>query len=358
MNTAQLRLIHDDIQEIANNVGTAFNRLSGKRLLLTGASSYLTSYMADTVVWLNENQLQKPCHLLALVRSPIRSDSRLAHLQGRDDVTFIQQSVSESIDLEPPVEFIIHAASNASPKRYLAAPVDTMDANVVGTRQVLEMARTHNTERMLFFSSSEVYGDVPDTFYPTPETYKGSVDPTHPRACYAESKRFGETLCTTFWREYQVPVKIVRVFSVYGPGFSLSDGRVMADFIRSRIERTPINLLSDGLGVRAFCYMVDSITGFWQLLLSDQNGEVFNIGSDQTVTIRQLAQLFGKIETPELDVTFADETQSHLKGAPSRVCPDISKARNLLGFNPTIDLQEGITRSLRWYRAGLEQATT
>lgn len=352
MNDAQLHLIYQDIQEIANRVGDSFSALSGARILITGASSYITSYMVDTVLWLNEQAFDRLCHVVALVRSPITAESRLGHLLERDDVTILQQNVSAPISLDQPVDYIIHAASNASPKRYLADPLDTMDANVVGTRQLLEMARAHSVRSFLFFSSSEIYGDVPDAYYPTPERYNGSVDPLNPRACYAESKRYGETLCATFWREHGIPIKIARVFSVYGPGFRLDDGRVMADFMQNRLNHQPIHLLSDGSGVRAFSYTADSVTGFWQMLLSHHNGEVFNIGSDQAVSMRELAQVFGRIDEPPLEVTWQEEPEAHLKGAPSRVCPDISKARRLLGYNPCVGLEDGIRRWLRWEQAG------
>lgn len=352
MNNAQLHLIHQDIQEIVTRVGDSFRQLSGARILITGANSYITSYMVDTVVWLNAHVFNKPCQVVALVRSPVTPESRLGHLLGHHDVTFLQQNVSARVVLDTPVDYIIHAASNASPKRYLAMPLDTMDANVVGTQQLLEIAREHSIRSFLFFSSSEIYGDVPDIYYPTPETYNGSIDPVSPRAVYAESKRYGETLCAAFWRQYGVPTKMARVFSVYGPGFRLDDGRVMADFMRSRLHTQPINLLSDGSGVRAFSYTVDSVTGFWQLLLSDHNGEAFNIGSDQAVSMRQLAQLFGRIDEPQLEVTWQEEPEAHLRGAPSRVCPDLTKARQVLGYNPCVGLEDGIRRWLRWERAG------
>jgi dTDP-glucose 4,6-dehydratase/UDP-glucuronate decarboxylase len=360
MNNAQLDLIRQDVAQIAANVGDAFQQLSGTRLLLTGASSYVTAYMADTVLWLNEHVLDRPCHLLALVRSPITYESRLAHLLGRDDVTFIQQDVAAPLTLDGPVEYIVHAASNASPRKYLAHPLDTMDANVIGTRQLLEIARTQGTRSVLFFSSSEVYGAVPDEHYPTPETYPGSVDPTHPRAIYAEAKRYGETLCLTYHRQYALPVKIVRVFYVYGPGIRLDDGRVMADFLNNRLHHQPIHLLSDGRALRAFSHSIDSITGFWLALLSQHNGEVFNIGGDQTVSMRELAEVFASVEDPHLPVTVTEsDLEPHLRGAPSRVCPDISKARQMLGYAPGISLEDGIRRMVRWYRAaeGQEQPT-
>lgn len=351
MNRRQRELIQIDVEDIVANVGDGLNQLEGARVLITGASSYITAYFVDTCLWLNDHRFDTPCQVLALVRSTVTPDSRLGHTLGREDMTFIYQDVADPVTLETPVDYIIHAASNAAPKRYLANPINTMDANVRGTRQLLELARSQGIRGMLFFSSSEVYGEVTDAFYPTPETYKGGVDTTHPRAVYAEAKRFGETLCTTFHREFDVPVKIARVFFIYGPDFRLDDGRVIADFIKNRLSNAPIHLLSDGLGVRAFCHVVDAITGFWLALLSDANGEVFNIGSDTPVTIRDLATHFAQAGDPVLEVTYQQQVEAHLRGAPSRVCPDISKARTRLGFAPAIDLPTGIRRMLAWYQA-------
>jgi len=231
-----------------------------------------------------------------------------------------------------------------------------MDANVDGTRQLLDIAKEKGVESFLFLSSAEVYGEVSDEFLPTPETYPGNVDCTGSRACYTESKRYGETLCVTYWREYQVPAKIVRPFHVYGPGLSLSDGRVIADFSRNRLKNNPIRILGDGTGVRAFCYVSDATAGFWKVLLSDYNGEPFNIGNDQEpISIRDLAYLMADLYEPKLTVNFETSgVPRHLRGSPSRVCPDIGKARRLLNYSPRVRLSDGLLRTLDWHRAGLE----
>ena len=350
MTPAQLNLIHEDLAGIADRIGDPLSALSGKRLLLTGANSYVGAYMADMVVWLNDYFLDQPCQLIPLVRSPLTQDSRIGHLVQRSDVTILQQDVCDPIEIDAPAEFIIHAASNASPKRYLAQPIDTIDANVWGTRQLLELARKWGTESFLFFSSSEIYGDVPADQFPTRETYPGMIEPTHPRACYSEAKRLGETLCATFWRQHQVPAKIARVFFIYGPGIQRNDGRVVGDFINCRLDHRPIEILSDGLGVRAFNYIADATEGFFRALLSNENGEAFNIGGDTTTTIRELATIVAQAEDPEIQVAFPNASNDHLVGAPQQVCPCLNKSRERLGYNPTTDLPTGIARTLRWYR--------
>jgi dTDP-glucose 4,6-dehydratase/UDP-glucuronate decarboxylase len=356
----QLALVYDDIRQVVEDVGRALYRLSGKTFLLTGTSGFLASYMADTIVWLNDNVFSSPCLLIAGVRSAVARDERLSHLLNRKDVQFVQQNVSAPIYLDKHVDFIVHVASKASPRSYLAHPLDTMDANTVGTRQLLEIAKEQGVESFLFFSSGEIYGEVTNEFVPTPEIYPGSTSCIGPRACYTESKRYGETLCVTYWREYQVPVKIVRPFHVYGPGLRLDDGRVIADFLRNRLQNKPIQVLSDGSGIRAFCYIADATAGFWKVLFSDYNGEPFNIGNDQEpVSIRDLAYLVASLEEPELPVNFETSVvPEHLCGTPSRVCPDISKANHLLNYHPRVRLREGLVKTLNWHRARSETGGT
>jgi dTDP-glucose 4,6-dehydratase/UDP-glucuronate decarboxylase len=161
----------------------------------------------------------------------------------------------------------------------------------------------------------------------------------------------GETLCATFHDQYETPIKVVRPFHVYGPGMSLDDGRIMAEFLRCRINNETIRGLSDGRGVRAFCYIADATFGFLAALLSDMNGEVFNIGNDEEpISIRQLAELMAGLEKPEIRVEFSDTKAAHLAGTPDRVCPDISKARRILEYAPEVSLSDGLLRTLAWHK--------
>ena len=345
-------IARNDCAAVADSVGERVRRLEGKRLLLTGASGFLASRMAQSLAWLNDNYLSSRCTLVALVRTAPTPDGPLGTLIGRSDVEFVVQSVNDPLELDRPVDFIVHAASKASPKDYLANPLDTMDANTVATRRLLTMAQDRGVESFLFFSSGEIYGEVPPESVPTPETFPGLASSTAPRACYAESKRFGETLCATFHREFHVPAKIVRPFHVYGPGLSLDDGRVVADFLKNRVECRPIRLLSDGSAVRSFCYVSDATAGFWQTLLSEHDGEAFNIGDDrEPVSILELARVVAGLESPKLEVTHETAAgPEYLRGTPSRACPDISKAKRLLGYRPQVRLRQGLLRALWWHQ--------
>ncbi len=339
---ADMALIHDSLLD-------RLDTLQGKTLLLTGAAGMLPAYIAETVGWLNRHRFSRDCHLIALVRSPISEGSRLAHLMGRPDVTFLVQDVRDPIDIAGRVDFVIHAASRASPRSYLEDPLDAIDANTSATRRLLELAREKRCESVLFFSSAEIYGEVPADRVPTPESYAGNLDCTSPRAIYAESKRFGETLCATYWRQFGVRVKMVRPFHVCGPGMRLGDGRVVADFLRDRVESRPIRVLGGGSALRTFCYLADATIGFFQALLSNHDGESFNIGDDrEVVSIRELAEVVAGLDSPRLEVMIAtDSPPDHLKGSPSRAYPDLTKARMLLGYRPETTLREGLSRTLR-----------
>lgn len=346
-------VVDEDIRQVAEALGDAADRLRGKALLLTGAGGVLPAYLAETVAWLNRHRFDRPCRLLALVRRAPGPGHRLGHLCGRPDVAFLVQDVRAPIRVEGPLDFIVHAASRASPRSYLDDPLDTMDANTEATRRLLELGRARRVEAFLFFSSGEIYGEVPPEHVPTPETYTGGHDCTSPRACYTESKKFGEALCAAYWRAHRLPAVIVRPFHTYGPGMRLDDGRVVADFLADRLACRPIRVLGGGRASRAFCYLADATAGYWKALFSGHHGEAFNIGDDrEPVTIRELAALVAGLDEPALPVEAPEaEGPAYLRGSPSRVCPDLTKARRLLGFEPRVGLRDGLARTLRWYRS-------
>jgi UDP-glucuronate decarboxylase len=341
-----------DTDEIAKFLGDKNLRFANKRILLTGAAGFLGSQFVHFFARLNETILvQNPCLLVAMDNFLRGIPSWLKEFEGRKDIIIQKADIIFERQFEP-ADFIIHAASIASPIFYRKHPIETMDANVIGLRNLLEHSRNAQPESFLFFSSSEIYGDPDSVNIPTKEDYRGSVSCTGPRACYDESKRYGETLCVSFSQVYGTPVKIVRPFNNYGPGLKITDRRVLPDFFRDALAGRNIELLSDGRATRTFCYISDAITGYLLALLSSYNGESFNIGADKPeISMEELAVLVIATTGSKIEI---DKRQSidpqYLIDNPQRRCPDLSKARHMLGYSPQIDLEEGLVRMFEYYK--------
>jgi len=203
-----------------------------------------------------------------------------------------------------------------------------------------------------FFSSSEVYGDPDDAHIPTPETYQGNVSITGPRACYDESKRFGETLCLTYWRIFELPVKIVRPFNVYGPGIRPDDYRVLPNFIEHALRGKPLPIHGDGSNTRSFCYINDAVEAIFKVLFSGVDGEPFNVGNPEPeISVKELAHLVAQAMPTRVEVAHIDPPHVvYAKSDPKRRCPDISKLRVVTGFTPRYDLITGLKRTIEWFR--------
>ncbi|RLI52631.1 MAG: NAD-dependent dehydratase [Candidatus Thorarchaeota archaeon] len=339
--------------EIIERLGNQNKRFAGKVVLLTGAAGFLGMRFMYYFATLNDYEILYPPVQLIALDSFIRGQpSWIADLQTKTNIRFIKADITGPLCLDTPIDFIIHAASIASPTYYRKYPIHTMDANVVGLRNLLDYAVSQPPESMLFFSSSEVYGDPTPEYIPTPETYPGNVSFTGPRACYDESKRFGETLCVNFYRVHKTPIKIVRPFNNYGPGLNINDGRVIADFFSDVLANRDIRIYSDGTPTRTFCYITDAITGYLLALLSDYQGEAFNIGADAPeISIKDLAEKVIEVSGKALKVVMAEPSDiAYLKDSPKRRCPDITKARRLLGYEPRIGIDEGLSRLYHWYR--------
>lgn len=344
------RIILEDVEEIVSNAPVDWNIFSGKRVLITGASGFLPSYLVESLLYLNRTR-RLDIQITALVRNRENYEKRFAHHLDNPKLTVLVQDVSRPISLALPHHFIIHAASQASPKYYGVDPVGTLSANVLGTLQLLELARSHPVISFMYVSSGEVYGETKSV--PTKESDCGFIDPTSVRSCYAESKRMGENMCVSWHHQFGVPAKIVRPFHTYGPGMRLDDGRVYADFVADVINGRQIILKSDGLATRAFCYLADAVAGFWTVLLRGENARAYNIGNpDGEISIRDLAKLVASL-FPEKHVTVAFRARQHdekyLASPISRACPDITLARGL-GWNPKTSLQDGFRRTIESYQ--------
>jgi dTDP-glucose 4,6-dehydratase/UDP-glucuronate decarboxylase len=230
--------------------------------------------------------------------------------------------------------------------------LETLDANVIGLRNMLDLAHRTKCESFLFFSSSEIYGDPSPDAIPTKESYRGNVSCLGPRACYDESKRLGETLCYIYAHNHGLPIKIARPFNNYGPGLRMDDRRVLPDFCREVLSGRDVILHSDGSPTRTFCYSSDALAGYLLVLLSSGKGEPFNIGSDLgEISMGDLANLVVRVSNANVRVIREPSAEAdYLTDNPTRRCPDISKARTLLGFVPQVNLETGLSRMLKWYR--------
>jgi UDP-glucuronate decarboxylase len=344
--TARNHIIEGDLAAILAD-DLQWDAFAGRTVLVSGANGLLPAYIVESVLCLNEKRGLN-CHVIGLVRNRDRAEKRFAHMLGRPDFSLLVQDVCSPITLEENVDFIVHAASEASPKYYSKDPTGTLLANTLGTYNLLELARKSRSRGFLFFSSGEVYGRITEEALVKEHNY-WPLDPTDIGSCYAESKRMGETMCVAWHRQHAVPAKIVRISHTYGPGMSLDDGRVFADFVGNIVRNEDIVLKSDGGARRAFCYVADATVGFFKVLLSGEAGEAYNLANGGAeVSISELAQRLVRI-FPErkLAVRFAEgvipvaEVQAEVKGAVM----DTTKLRNL-GWRPTTSIEEGFKRTV------------
>lgn len=349
-------IVFDDCREIVADIGARLQPLSGKTVLITGANGFLMSYLVDAILAWNDSGRGEPAHVIAVDSLITGRSERLAHVAGRDDVTLVEHDITRPLAPERRVHFVVHGASIASPSVYRQYPLETIDANVGGTRMMLELARSQGVAGMLVMSTSEIYGDPDPAFIPTPESYRGNVSCTGPRACYDESKRMAETLATVYHQLYDLPVVAIRPFNVYGPGFRLDDKRVLPDLMTSVLNREPIVLFSDGRPTRAFCYVTDAVRAMLLLVVSGRGGEAFNVGNDEgEISMSDLAHLVARVgaEVMEVEPVAVSLGQSsdpaYLTDNPQRRCPDLGKLRTCMDWSPRVPISEGLRRNLISY---------
>lgn len=341
-------VIEEDIKALAESLKPYWGHFAGKTFLVTGAFGFLGRYMVHLFQYLNERVLKNKLNALLLDNFVTGYETRIF---SDKNLSFHRHNVIQPFETEKEVDYIIHAAGIASPAYYTKFPIETMDVGTVGTRNMLELARKKNIKSFIFMSSSEVYGDPDPKHVPTGEDYYGNVSVNGPRACYDESKRFGETMCTAYWRVYNVPVKIIRPFNVYGPGIRPDDYRVLPNFIEHALRKEPLPVHGAGHNTRSFCYINDQIEGIFRVLFSNENGEPFNVGNPKPeISVKELAHLVAKAMPFKVDVVNIDPPhQVYANSDPKRRCPDITKIQKRLGFKPRYSLEKGLKRTIRWF---------
>lgn len=289
--------------------------------------------------------------VICIARNNRSVEVRLSAYLGAPDLSVVQHDISQPIPKDfPRADFIIHSASQASPKYYGIDPVGTLLANSAGTMYLLEHAVKSQADRFLFFSSGEVYGVPRDPDQLVGELDYGYLDPMNVRSCYGESKRIAETMCVAWAHQHGLHTSVVRPFHTYGPGMALDDGRVFADFVADVVAKRNIILKSDGLAKRPFCYIADATVGFLTVLLTGGKAEAYNVANPEAeISIRDLATLVAGL-FPERGISTQFEVQvssdSYLKSPISRSCPSICKMQEL-GWTPNIGLHEGFRRTIQ-----------
>jgi len=342
-------VIQEDLARICDH-DLPWRRLSGKTIFISGASGFLPAYMVETLLYWNEIEPSFACRVIGLARNRERAEQRFAHLLGRPDFSLVIQDVCSPIALEAEaeVDFIIHAASQASPKYFGRDPVGTLLANTLGTHNLLCLAKDRGAQGFLFFSSGEVYGRVSGPGAVHEDAY-GPLDPTDMRSCYGESKRLGETMCIAWHHQHGVPAKIVRISHTYGPGMALDDGRVFADFVANVVRHEDVMLKSEGMARRPFCYLADATIAFFTVLLLGESGQAYNVANeDCQVSIAQLAKIVaGLFPERKLAVRYAPglTPSGYIRSKEEGASPDTSKIRKL-GWRPITTIEEGFRRTI------------
>ena len=338
------RVLREDLEEIIEE-NITWEKLKGKTILITGASGMIGTYMLQTLTMLND-RFEYGIKIIAVLRNPSKLPEEV---RNREDVEIVIHDVTQSFNMTEDVNYIIHAASPASPLIMQNQPVETIAANTLGTFNTLTLAKEKNAEGYMFISSREIYGQPSEGQEFFFENTYGFVDQLNPRSCYSEGKKAAETMCVCFHDEYGLNTKIARLAHTYGPGMSIYDGRVQADFLKNVFHNEDIVLKSEGTAVRTYTYIADAVAGLFRILL-DSDDIVYNIGNENgKVSIRELAEIMVSIY-PErgLKLVF-DIPEGGTKGtAPYTLGILNSEKLRSIGWKPKYSVKDGFKRTLEY----------
>ncbi len=328
-------IIQEDLQNIIRELGKEIYKLEGKNILITGASGMLAGYLARTIIFANEKLFQKKAQLYLVLRRKIRPF-------GNDhNIHYIYRDIGKSLPKLTNIDYIIHAASPAAPKIYTKDQINTLNANILGLYNLLSIV-DKKTQSFLYFSSAEIYGNI---------------DHLNERSSYVQAKKICETICMNYYWEAKLPVKIVRIFHTFGPGLNLGDGRIFSDFIKDGLNGNNIQIKGDKTLKRSFLYLKDATIMFFKILLSDINGEIYDIGNSKNnlsvyKTAEIVAATFNSSRKNKIKVVIStDSKNSYYKNAPKNAVPDISKFVERFGYQPSTNTEEAFRRTISFLLA-------
>jgi dTDP-glucose 4,6-dehydratase len=312
------------------------------RFLVTGAAGFLGSHLTDRLI-------EEGHEVIGMDNFITGNKQNLAHLAGNPNFNFVRHDVSNFIFVPGSIDYVVHFASPASPNPtsplgYPNLPIQTMKAGALGTHNSLGVARAYNA-KFLLASTSEIYGDPLE--HPQKETYYGNVDPIGTRSVYDDAKRFAEALTMAYHRFHEIDTRIVRIFNTYGPRMRLDDGRAVPNFIQQSLRGEPLTIYGDGMQTRSFCYVTDLIEGIYRLMMSDFH-EPVNIGNPVETTILDSALLINDIIGNEAGTV--SKMAKRLSNDPQRRQPDISRAKEILGWEPKVSFTEGLKKTIPYFK--------
>ncbi len=311
------------------------------RILVAGAAGFIGSHLCDRL-------LGEGCEVLGVDNCLTGSPDNLANLDAHPRFRFLRHDITEPLSVDGPLDLIFNLASPASPKDYLAHPIETLRTGAEGSRHLLDLAASKGA-RYLLASTSECYGDPQE--HPQKETYWGHVNPVGPRSCYDEAKRFAEAITMAYHRQHGLATRIARIFNTYGPRMQHDDGRIVPNFIRQALRGEPITVYGDGSQTRSFCYIDDLVEGLVLLSRSSEPLPV-NLGNPEERTVLDFAFLIRRLAGSRSEIRFEPLPEDD----PQRRRPDITKARLLLGWEPRVPLEEGLRRTIAWFAPRLSGA--
>jgi dTDP-glucose 4,6-dehydratase len=304
-------------------------------VLISGAAGFIGSHLCERL-------LEEGYEVIGLDNLITGLERNISHLRNAPHFEFRIHDVTKPLPASERIDYVIHAASPASPKDYLEHPIETLDVGSIGTKNMLEAAERHGA-KFLITSTSETYGDP--AIHPQVESYWGNVNPVGPRSCYDESKRFAEAITMAYHRARGVRTSIARIFNTYGPRMKLNDGRVVPAFLDHALRGEPITIFGDGSQTRSFCYVSDLVDGLYRLMLSEEAYPV-NLGNPHELTICQFADVISQATGAQSGTVH----QPLPEDDPKQRRPDIGKARRILGWEPRVLLEEGIRRTIEYFR--------
>lgn len=336
-----------DLEYIVRSCEGLWETLRNRRLLITGGTGFFGSWILESFAWAN-NKFDLSASAAVLTRNPEAFRKKMPHLASEPNIGIYKGDVRTFDLLVEPFDFIIHAAAPVDPKVLARDRLETVDTIVNGTRQILQHSIRCKAQRLLYISSGAVYGAQPTELQGLSEHYNGAPDITKPSWAYGEAKRYAEMLCTLFHESYGVPVVIARPFTFVGPYQDLDASFAVTQFIRCGLRGVPIRIEGDGTPLRSYCYAADLAVALWKILLEGKPGSVYNVGSEEVLSILELAHRVVMALGIDLDIFVS--RQAAIDTKPVRYVPDITRLKSELGFRPQVELDVALKKTINWAR--------